>query len=733
MPLVLLAAPHPREPTALSYMLVDLRWAWLAIALVPWCAPLVPAVRLTLARHPRAAQALGLLLLVALPVAVAIVTTPHARFGGAMGGDEPKYLRYCENFYQGRGFEISGKRLITDAAASADVAGNVRGFVRAMGEEIPLLIGDIRRAFGASAPPRLVGSEPGPGLFFDGKHAGHVYQLHNPGLSFLLFPAYYIDRRWTGSGVGHQEEFPETLPATNVMLLALYAGYGLSVFLLLRRVSVTRPMAWALSLLTVLVLPAGSFAFQIYPEVAAGIVLCLVAARLVSDRGSSVWPEVGAGLLASFLPWLHVRFGLATVLLALWAVFQSRRPWRTRAGFLAGAAAGLLALSAYTYRLTGSLVPLSTYGADAPLSPSRLAHGLPGFAFDSTWGLFPHAPIFLLAIPGISLLWMRRRELALPALLLIAAVAAPAAAHGYWAAGATPARYLVAAIPFAAIFLAESTSQWSRRRAFSAMWILLAIISLETAVRYDLHHRDFGKLVVSGFSGWRPNLLFPSLGTDWRLSSIDWTLFACWIGVCLLLLSLPFWRRIRAAAGDQGVVEGDQGVVRPAPRHVFLCAMAVVLVAIPVAAVTRRSGLADYQPAVDDVRERAFRAVATQVNCRLCYSARFGPSDPTRVFGNDVAVLAVQVESTLPTAGQTVRIRVRPRDASGAPVLGDLLVDLGDGTARSYLGLYGDVRVEHVYARPGEYQVQATLRARGDGQARGEATILVAGMAGSTR
>src|SRR5438105_4353899 len=33
--------------------------------------------------------------------------TPLLRSDGATSGDEPKYVRYCENLYQGRGFDIS--------------------------------------------------------------------------------------------------------------------------------------------------------------------------------------------------------------------------------------------------------------------------------------------------------------------------------------------------------------------------------------------------------------------------------------------------------------------------------------------------------------------------------------------------------------------------------------------------------------------------------------------------
>ena len=719
LPVGVLFVPASGEWTVLWYVIADLRWVWWVSVVGAVLAPLWPGLRSTVASRPRLVRLLPVGTLIVAPVALAIVATPLARFRSAMGGDEPKYLRYCENLYQGRGFEISQKRLLTDPAAGPpNLWGNVREFGRAVREEFPLVLDDLSRVVGLPAAPRLVGGQPNPGLFFEGKHRGTLYQLHNPGLSFLLFPAYYVDRRWTGSGIGYQEEFPENLPATNAMLLALYAAYGVAVYALLQRASIARPVAWAVSMVSVVALPAGAFAFQIYPEVAAGILLTVVAARLVGEREMNVLQAMAYGSLVGFLPWLHVRFGLATVLLACWALGRRRDSTRARAGFQAGVLLGFGALCAYTYRLTGNAVPLSVYGSSIPLTAGRLIHGLFGFAFDSTFGFLPHAPLFLLALPGIALAWRRRRDLALLALLLVAAVVAPGAGHGYWAAGATPSRYLVAAIPFVALFLAASTGRWSGRKGFVAAWAFLAAVSFETSLRYNLHHWDVGKLVTTDFSGWRLNLLFPSLGSGWALTPADWALLATWLVVCAALFAMPLWLRVRGSPETTGIAF-------PMPRHLLGCSLIMVAVGIPVAAASGRCRSADYLPSADEVREQAFLALPRQRRCALCYSSRTGRVEPTVALGNHVAAIRFEVDPPSPDVGTSVRVRVRPREEAGSFVLGDLLVDFGDGTARRFPDEYGDVTVEHAYAQPGEFRLRAGLRARSDGSMFAETTVVV--------
>src|SRR6185503_7756678 len=147
--------------------------------------------------------------------------------------------------------------------------------------------------------------------------------------------------------------------------------------------------------------------------------------------------------LAGFLPWLHVRFSLATIVVGVWMLTTRARPLRARLLFAAGAALALGSFSLFTYRLTGNLLPTLQDGPGATLSFARVVNGVPGFAFDRVFGLFPHAPVYLLALPGIGLA-LGRRPGAVWILALLASIVVPAASHGFQAAGATPGRYLVA-------------------------------------------------------------------------------------------------------------------------------------------------------------------------------------------------------------------------------------------------------------------------------------------------
>ena len=62
------------------------------------------------------------------------------------------------------------------------------------------------------------------------------------------------------------------MPAVHVVLMTLFAGYVLALFRLLHTYSGSRFHAGMLAILGGITLPAGAFVFQIYPEVAAGLV-----------------------------------------------------------------------------------------------------------------------------------------------------------------------------------------------------------------------------------------------------------------------------------------------------------------------------------------------------------------------------------------------------------------------------------------------------------------------------
>lgn len=726
LPLANLFAPAAGPLPPLSYAFFDLRWYWWPLVLLDVVRRIEPRVARPAEWRSRIRSRLAFATLVIIPIASAVVFTPGLRFSGALHGDEPKYIRYCENFYQGLGFDVSKKRSLAELETSGEpphVFNNVRQLLRAVPEELVLLTSDARRLVGASSAPRLVSREPTPSMVFEGKHPGTVYQLHNPGLSFLLFPGYYLDRRVTGSGEGYQGEFPARMPAVHVTLLALYAGYAFALYSLLRTYGADATHAWILTLLGALTLPASAFAFQIYPEIAAGLISFVLIRALVGPPRSGALANVVLGLLAGFLPWLHVRFGFATAMIVVWTLTRRAAAPRDRFTFTIGAGVALGALSFYTYHLTGSPVPVATYGSDVPLTLPRVLKGIPAFLFDRVWGLFPHAPIYLLSLPGIGLAWRRRSDVGW-VLAVIAAVVVPAAGHGFWAGGSTPGRYLVAIAPLLLLFAADAMAAWSRRSMFAGVFAVLALASLQTAVVYNLYHsKEIGPLVANEFSGWRFNLLFPSLGTDtWTATPADVVLLVAWSAMAVLLIWLGWHARMPVTP----VPAGDRSPQPVGLRPLFATLFVVVLVATLVAAGTGNAIAREYLVPAKAARERALSAFVAIPRCALCFFSGMRAVEPTVALGNVVGFLDFHTEPTFPRAGQRVRIRVRPRTPEGEYLVSTVRLDIGEGSIAAYYRLFGDVDTVHVYPRPGDYPMYVWVKGTPDQAVEARMTLHVA-------
>ena len=314
--------------------------------------------------------------------------------------------------------------------------------------------------------------------------------------------------------------------------------------------------------------------------------------------------------------------------------------------------------------------------------------------FDGTWGLFPHAPLFLLAFCGAGTTWRRHpRALALVALTLTA-VAVPAAGHGYWAGGSTPGRYLVSAAPLLLLPVADAL-RWRHRRWLLGLVVAAMIISIETAVRYNIDHlKHQGPLITHGFAGWRPNLLFPMMGTErWTGTAADVALLAAWVGVAAVTL---VWSFRREPAMD--VPSPGDGVV---PR-LFAALAGVAAVAVLVAMGTGRVRAAEYLPPHRDARERVLAAVAAEPRCAICYASGVGAVDPTALFNNRLGLVDVRVRPDAPRAGDVHALRIRPRTVEGERLMATIRIDFGDGTTTTLRRQFGDVDVPHSYAA-GDY------------------------------
>ena len=274
-----------------------------------------------------------------------VAGTPHLRFTRDTHGDEPKYLRYCENFYQGHGLEIFSIQPLASLPSGFQphFGRNFRLAAEILPGELAELASDVG-LFLADPSHRFTRSVKERG-FIRGKTGGE-YQVHQPGLSLMMLPAYYIDRQLDSPVPGSTRQWPSKLVAVNTFFLGLYLLWIVLIYRFLRHLAEARSIAWVAALTFGLTLPAAAFPFQFYPEVAAGVLLFAAGAHLAFPERPTRTASFFVGLLVGYLPWLHVRFSALAAVLVAFAITSMRHDLRRLAAFLGGFAvpAVLLAL-----------------------------------------------------------------------------------------------------------------------------------------------------------------------------------------------------------------------------------------------------------------------------------------------------------------------------------------------------------------------------------------------------
>jgi hypothetical protein len=262
---------------------------------------------------------------------------------------------------------------------------------------------------------------------------GRPFPAHSPGLPLLLAPVYALGGR-----------------RACVALLALAAAaLALEARALAARLTEDRRalvFAWAVAAGP----PLLFYSFHVYTEVVSGLLMAVALRLLLAVPGPAL--SAAAAVLASALPWLHVK--MIPVAAALGVVALLRLRGRALYAFLAVAAATAAGFVAYHLHVFGTPTPLAIYGGvpydAARLAPLRAAAGL---LFDRSFGLLPHAPVLLLAVAG-TWAFARRREL-WPYLLVAAAVLVPVLAWRMWWGGmCPPGRFLVPLVPLLAALAA---------------------------------------------------------------------------------------------------------------------------------------------------------------------------------------------------------------------------------------------------------------------------------------
>jgi hypothetical protein len=222
-------------------------------------------------------------------------------------------------------------------------------------------------------------------------HDGRWHSFHLPGVSLLLLPFYLLFKLLAGAVPG-----PLFFRLAAAVINSFFA---LGLFLALQRLTANKRND-GIFLFFLLTFPLLFHAVHLFPELPAAtlVIFAYLAAR--DKRNYFI-----SGLLLAGVPWLHLKYALPTLVLALFVASWIRREnrgagarWRQLAAFVAAPALSLALLGLYSRLLYGSFDPRA-------ISPEKNFLAIPlkfqvetllSFFLDQRDGLLLYAPLFLL-------------------------------------------------------------------------------------------------------------------------------------------------------------------------------------------------------------------------------------------------------------------------------------------------------------------------------------------------
>ena len=309
------------------------------------------------------------------------------------------------------------------------------------------------------------------------------------------------------------------------------------------------------------------YSSQVFPEVAAALLLTLTLRLALSSRTDTWQRLILLCLCLGALPLLKARFSLLAFGVLVLALFLPKRRMRSLLLLPLFLAAVMLVflwsdacyLGGYAYFgkfkiVLGELTNPRAFRA----YPRGCLAGL----FDQGSGLIANAPVLLLVFAGLAAAWKSDRRTAL--LLAQLPVWYCVVKSPYWQAGwCPPGRYLICVLPLAAVFLGHALRVKGRLSVLLASTLAVlsgAILFVLTALpplRYPLQDGGSALLtILTKVTGLPFTRMLPNCCDPTQASAYAWIGPILLVAACFLLGALG---ERRGPASGQALVEGSKG------------------------------------------------------------------------------------------------------------------------------------------------------------------------------